>query len=130
MNIVRAAARLLTGTTYTVLGFDALRTPGGRVDVAAPTLDALRTVLPLPKDNKVVVRANGAAQTVTGAALALGLAPRTSALVLACSLIPTTYAGHAFWKITDPAQRKGQRIQVLKNTAMLGGLLLISIDRG
>lgn len=129
MNIVRAAARLMTGATYAVLGFDALRNPGGRPDIAASTLDALRTVLPLPKDNSVVVQANGAAQTLAGATLALGLFPRTSALVLAGSLIPTTYAGHAFWKVTDPAQSKAQRTQFLKNAAMLGGLLLVSIDR-
>lgn len=130
MKIVRGVARLLTGSAYALLGFDALQTPGGRVDQAAPTLDALRSVLPLPEDNELLVRANGAAQTVAGASLALGLLPRLSALTLAGSLVPTTFAGHAFWKVDDPAQSKTQRVQFIKNAAMLGGLLLISIDRG
>ena len=37
-------------------------------------------------------------------------------------MIPTTVAGHAFWKVDDPAARKLQRIQFHKNMAMLGGL--------
>jgi len=130
MKIVRGVARLLTGSAYALLGFDALQTPGGRVDQAAPTLDALRSVLPLPEDNELIVRANAAAQTVAGASLALGLLPRLSALTLAGSLVPTTFAGHAFWKVDDHAQSKTQRVQFIKNAAMLGGLLLISIDRG
>jgi hypothetical protein len=40
---LRPAARLLTGSTYVLLGFDALRAPGGRVDLAAPLLAAIRT---------------------------------------------------------------------------------------
>jgi len=60
--------------------------------------------------------------------LALGIAPRLSALALACSLIPTTLAGHSYWAIEDPAGRKQQRIQFHKNMAMLGGLLLAVLD--
>ena len=76
----------------------------------------------------MVVRANAAVQVVAGAALALGRAPRLSALVLAGSLVPTTLAGHAYWTIEDPAARKLQRIQFHKNMAMIGGLLLAVLD--
>lgn len=130
MKVVRGVARLLTGSAYAVLGLDALRTPGGRVGVAGPTLDAIRRVLPLPQDDELVVRANGGLQAVAGTALAIGLLPRVCALALAGSLVPTTFAGHAFWTIDDPAQSKAQRVQFLKNAAMLGGLLLISLDEG
>lgn len=126
---VRNAARLLTGSTYALLGYDAAKTPGGRVDQAAPTLAAIRKVVPLPEDDELVVRANGAIQAAAGSALALGLCPRTSAAVLAASLIPTTLAGHAFWKIDDAGTRKLQRTQFIKNMALLGGLLALSIDR-
>ncbi len=125
---LRPAARLLTGSTYVLLGFDALRAPGGRVDLAAPLLAAIRTKVPLPADDEVVVRGNAAVQVVAGAALAVGLAPRLSALALAGSLIPTTLAGHAYWAIDDPAERKAQRIQFHKNLAMIGGLLLAVLD--
>ena len=125
---LRPAARLLTGSTYVLLGFDALRAPGGRVNLAAPVLAAIRTKVPLPADDEVVVRGNAAVQVVAGTALAVGLAPRLSALALAGSLIPTTLAGHAYWAIEDPAERKAQRIQFHKNLAMIGGLLLAVLD--
>ena len=80
---LRPAARFLTGSTYALLGFDALRAPGGRVDLAAPLLAAMRTKVPLPADDEVVVRGNAAVQVVAGTALALGLAPRLSAVALA-----------------------------------------------
>ena len=51
-------------------------------------------------------------------------------LALIASLIPTTVAGHPFWTIEDPAARAQQRIHFLKNSAMLGGLLLVVLDRG
>ena len=125
---LRPAARALTGSTYVLLGFDALREPGGRVDQAAPVLASIRKVAPLPEDDELVVRANAAVMVAGGTLLALGIAPRLSALALACSLIPTTLAGHSYWAVEDPAVRKQQRIQFHKNMAMLGGLLLAVID--
>ena len=125
---LRPAARALTGSTYVLLGFDALREPGGRVDQAGPVLAAIRKVAPLPEDDELIVRGNAAVMVAGGTLLALGIAPRLSALALACSLIPTTLAGHSYWAVEDPAVRKQQRIQFHKNMAMLGGLLLAVID--
>src|SRR4051794_31864902 len=104
-NPVRLAARILTGSTYAVLGFDAVRSPGGRVAQATPTLAALRSVLPLPADDELVVRGNAAVQTLAGTALALGIRPRLAAVSLIGSLVPTTIAGHGFWAIDDPGTR-------------------------
>lgn len=126
--IARVGGRVLTGSTYAVLGFDALRAPGARIDQAAPTLATLRRVMPLPSDDELIVRSNAAVQTIAGAALSLGRAPRLAALALLGSLLPTTLAGHAFWTIEDPTARKLQRIQFHKNMAMLGGLILTICD--
>jgi putative oxidoreductase len=128
-NLLRVAARVLTGSTYAMLGFDAARAPGGRVDQAASTLAKLRSVALLPKNDEVLVRANGVVQVVGGTLLALGRFPRLSAIALVGSLVPTTLAGHAFWKFDDPAARATQRIQFHKNAAMLGGLLFAVVDR-
>ena len=126
---LRPAARFLTGSTYVLLGFDALREPGARVELAAGVLSAVRTVVPLPQDDEMVVRGNAAVQVLAGASLAVGLAPRLSALALAGSLVPTTLAGHAYWKIDDPAVRKVQRVQFHKNMALIGGLLFAALDQ-
>ena len=125
----RLIARLLTGSTYALLGFDAARAPGGRVETAAPTLAMMRQTIPLPENDELVVRANGALQAAAGAALAVGFHPRLSALALLGSLVPTTAAGHAFWTIEDPAARRAQQVQFAKNMAMLGGLIYIAVDR-
>jgi putative oxidoreductase len=129
LSLLRPAARILTGSTYALLGFDALRAPGARVDQAAPLLAAIRQwVQVLPADDELVVRGNAAVQVAGGVLLAMGRAPRVSALMLAGSLIPTTLAGHSYWKIEDPAARKMQRIQFHKNMAMIGGLLFAVLD--
>lgn len=125
---LRHAARILTGSTYVLLGFDALRAPGARVGQAAEVLAAVRKVVPVPADDELVVRGNAAVQVLAGALLALGRAPRLSALALTGSLIPTTLAGHAYWTTEDPAARKLQRIQFHKNMAMIGGLLFAVLD--
>jgi uncharacterized membrane protein YphA (DoxX/SURF4 family) len=125
---LRPAARLLTGSTYVLLGFDALRAPGARVDQAGPVLAAIRKGVPLPGDDELVVRANAAVQVLAGAMLALGRAPRLSALALAASLVPTTLAGHSYWALENPDARKIQRIQFHKNLAMIGGLLFAALD--
>jgi putative oxidoreductase len=125
---LRHAGRILTGSTYVLLGSDALRAPGTRVDQAGPVLAAMRKVAPLPEDDELVVRANAAVQVLAGALLAAGRLPRLSALALAGSLIPTTLAGHSYWKLEDPAARKLQRIQFHKNLAMIGGLLFAVLD--
>ena len=128
-RLVRPIARMLTGSTYIVLGIDAVRAPGGRVDQAAGTLATVRAVVPLPEDDELLVRVNAAVQVLAGTMLVLGKAQRASALALVGSLIPTTMAGHAFWNIEDPAKRKMQRIQFHKNMAMIGGLLFAVLDR-
>ncbi|ROS74594.1 DoxX family protein [Cellulomonas sp. PhB143] len=127
-NPVRLAARALTASTYVVMGADALRQPGGRPDVAADTLAAIRKVVPLPADDELLVRANAATQVVAGSLLAIGRLPRLSALALAASLVPTTLAGHAYWSIEEEGARKAQRTQFLKNLTMLGGLLFAVLD--
>lgn len=126
MKLFVAVGRLLIGTTFGVSGYGAVRDPKGRATVAAPTLDKLREIVPLPKDDALLVQINGGAQVAAGATLGLGIFPRLSALILAGSLAITTYAGHEFWKVEHPEQRNAQKIHFLKNLAMLGGLLVIA----
>ena len=79
-------------------------------------------------DVEQAVRINGAVQLVAGSMLALGRFPRVSALAVAASLLPTTYAGHRFWETDDKQERTQQRIHFLKNVSMFGGLLIAAGD--
>jgi putative oxidoreductase len=125
---LRPAARVLTGSTYILLGLDAVRAPGKRVELARPVLSAIRSRVPLPEDDELLVRVNAGAQVAGGTMLALGLAPRLAAAALAASLVPTTLAGHPYWTVQDPAERAQQRIHFHKNLALIGGLLLAVLD--
>jgi len=117
----RRLARPLLASMFVAGGVDALRQPGPRVEAA-------RTAgLSSPEQ---LVRANSVAHLVAGLALATNRVPRLSALVLAGSLVPTTYVGHPFWSEKDKDVRKQQQVHFLKNLGLLGGLLLAVADTG
>ena len=128
LGALRPAARLLTGSTYAVLGYGVVSEPGPGAEEAATLMAAIRKKVPLPGRDEQLVQVNGTVQAVCGVLLALGTAPRLSALVLAGSMIPTTLAAHRFWTVEDPEARK-QQIQFHKNMAMIGGLLFAALDR-
>lgn len=121
MSPTRRLARPLLASMFVTGGFDALRHPGPRVEmVRAAGISS-------PED---MVRANAAAQIVGGFLLATNRLPRLSALVLAGSLVPTTYVGHPFWSEKDKERKKQQQVHFMKNLGLLGGLLLAVADTG
>ncbi len=119
MNFSRLIGRLLLAPIFLYGGWDTLRHPEGRVKTAAeagtPYAD-------------VAVRANAGLMVAAGGLLLLGVLPRLSAVLLAASLVPTSLAGHPFWKKEGP-ERKQQLVHFLKNTATIGGLLLLTSER-
>ena len=124
MGLIHALARICLSGIFINGGIDVLRDPEPRAAIAEPFLERVRPLAPsLPSDPLDVVRANAAVQVGAGAMLALGILPRLSALVLAGSLVPTTVGAHRFWELEGPA-RVQQRVQFLKNAAILGGLAL------
>lgn len=121
MSPTRLLARPLLSTMFVAGGIDALRAPGPRIEMVK------KAGLSEPEK---LVQINGAVHALGGLALASGKLPRLSALVLAGSMVPTTYVGHPFWSETDPGAKKQQQIQFLKNLSMLGGLLIAAADTG
>jgi putative oxidoreductase len=128
MTVVRRIARPMMAAIFVTSGLDALRHPAKPAKVAAPVIKALSGPLNLPDDPELIIRANGATMMVAGTMLGMGRFPRLAALALAATLVPTTYAAHAFWTIDDPAVRAQERIHFLKNVGLLGGVLLASVD--
>jgi putative oxidoreductase len=96
-------------------GWETMRRPGER-----RTQQAAAIGLP---NAEAMVRFNGGAMLLGGLALATGVFPRAAASGLVLSLVPTTYAGHRFWEEDEPATRAQQRTHVLKNLAIVGGLV-------
>jgi putative oxidoreductase len=122
VQVIRTSARRLAhvalGIPFVWLGYDAAAQPGGRV--------ALVAGLGIPEP-ETVVRLNGAAMVAGGVGLVAGVLPRTAALGLAVSMVPTTVAGHPFWKGEDVAVRKANRVQFLKNVGLVGGLVAVAM---
>jgi putative oxidoreductase len=118
---VRALGRAALSAMFVAGGLDACLAPGPRTRRAAD--------LGVPLDPELAVRLNGAVMAGAGLALALGIRPRLAAAVLAGSLVPTTLAGHPFWRETDPGARKQQQIHFLKNLGLFGGALLVLAER-
>jgi putative oxidoreductase len=125
MVVLRAFARPLLASIFIVQGYDTFRHPEKVATRAEPVITPLAERFPaVPAKPEDAVRLNGAVQVAAGTMLALGRWPRLSALALAATLVPTTLAGHRFWEAEDDATKAQQRIHFLKNTSMLGGLLI------
>ena len=121
--------RSMLAPMFVTGGLDAIRHPESKETKAQVVTGPITESLGLADETLTLVRINGGVQVVGGVLLGLGLLTRVAAFALAASLIPTTLAGHRFWAETDPQAKASQRIQFLKNTAMLGGLVLVTTDR-
>jgi putative oxidoreductase len=119
MANLKQLAYLMLSVVFVMGGYRAYAQPGHRVEQAA--------ALGIP-EAETAVKVNGLAMVVGGVMLGLGIFPKLAAAGLFASLIPTTIAGHPFWKETEEAASKQQQTQFAKNLAMLGGLLLVMID--
>ena len=117
MTFVGRVGRAALGAPFVLLGYEAAADPGGRVNAAAG--------LGVPNP-ELAVRLNGAAMVAGGAALIFNVMPRAAALGLVASLVPTTIAGHSYWKHADAQMRTTQRIHLLKNLGLAGGLLAVA----
>lgn len=124
------SAHAMLASIFVLRGASSLQDPKPLLEPAAPVIDALRGPLGITTDTATLVRVNGGVQAAAGLGLALGILPRASAVLLAGSLVPTTLAGHGFWREQDPAKRHGAETDFLKNLAIMGGLLLVATERG
>ncbi len=120
---LRPLARPLISAMFVAGGLDSLERPGPKVDTADEVATTIAETVGLPTDTELLVRINGGVQVGAGLLMALGRLPRLSALALLASLGPTTLAGHPFWEMEDPGQRKAHRLHFLKNLGLAGGLL-------
>ncbi|MGA2208574.1 MAG: hypothetical protein ABSH30_02960 [Acidimicrobiales bacterium] len=124
MTLSQRLGRPLFAGIFVVGGLDAVRNPSSKVDKADVVVPRLLKPLGISADTATVVRANGAVQVAAAGLLAAGIAPRLAAGTLLASLIPTTAAGHRFWEEEEAGNRDAQRLQFMKNVAIMGGLIM------
>ena len=131
MTVVRLLARPMLASMFVAGGVDSVLHPEAKAGSAgemAPQL-AQKSPVPLPTDPVQFVRVTGAVQVVAGLMLATGKMPRVAALALVASLAPA-FAVRPFWAEGDPAARNAGKQQFLRNTTVLGGLLIAAVDTG
>ncbi|MBD0694979.1 DoxX family protein [Streptomyces sp. CBMA123] len=118
-RLISRLSRPLLATSFIVGGYGVLRAPG-----PLPELARQRGV-PYPE---AATRATAAGMIAGGVALGTGLAPVAGGALLVACLVPTTVAVHGFWRQPDPARRRAQRNEFLKNVSLLGGLVIAAVD--
>ncbi len=135
MTAIRLIARPMLASVFFVGAASALKNApklapkASRVtEKVVPLAQRAMPGAPIPTDPVTIVRANAVLQIAAAAALATGRMPRTSSAVLAVSLLPTTVAGHAFWREQDPAVKNTQRLNFFKGVSIVGGLLIAGVD--
>lgn len=133
MAITRRLARPLLASTFLVGSYHVLKDPSPVLDRARGFQEkvgpwARGRGIPLPQDPAVLARAHAATQLAAAAALVTGRAPRTSAAVLATTLVPSTLAALQ-QESGDPTSTRRDRVEhAARNASLLGGLVLASFD--
>jgi uncharacterized membrane protein YphA (DoxX/SURF4 family) len=74
---------------------------------------------------ELTVPLTGVQLIVGGLMIVLGLWVDLAALIVIAFLIPTNYWMHAFWKMDDPEQKVLNQTHFFKNTALIGGSLIL-----
>lgn len=135
MTVTRRLARPMLASSLVFGGVQALKNTPALAVTSKPVNDEIRDLaqrvapqLKVPADDETLVRINAGVHIVAGLGLATGRAPRLCSLALAATLVPTTIAGHPFWKEKDKEARAKQTSQFYKNLSMLGGLVLAGLD--
>lgn len=74
---------------------------------------------------EITVVLTGIQILVAGLMIALGIWVDLAALLIVAFLIPTNYWMHGYWRMEDPEQKQLNRVQFWKNTALMGGALIL-----
>lgn len=118
MRFIHPVARFLVALIFVLSGFSKITGFSENVGYAASE------GMPLPE---VGIIGAIIVELVFGLALLAGFYTRFAAIVLFFYLIPTTLIFHV-QNLTTPGQEQMQFIQVLKNLAIMGGLLKFVLD--
>lgn len=78
--------------------------------------------VPFPR---LAVLGTGTLLLLGGLGVVFGVETQWALLCLAVFLVPVTFMMHAFWKVTDPGARMGERMNFLRNVALLGAVLMM-----
>ncbi len=117
-DITTLAGRILISVMFLISGFFKV---GGYAQMVGY---ATAVHLPMPG---VAIALAAAVELGCGLAILAGFKTRFAAWLLFLYLIPVTYFFHNFWAVQGQEQQV-QMINFLKNVAIMGGLLVLSVN--
>jgi putative oxidoreductase len=79
------------------------------------------------KAAKAGVIVSGILALIGGLSILLGFWPRVGIAALVLFLLGTTFMIHTYWKVTDPQAKMMDRVQFMKNVAIIGALLMLLV---
>ncbi|SNU01584.1 Uncharacterized membrane protein YphA, DoxX/SURF4 family [Ruaniaceae bacterium KH17] len=132
MSITRLIARPMLASYFVLDGIDAVRHPeehAAAFQKVQPALERAGVPPVLSSDAIMLSRISGAASAAAGILLAIGKAPRASALTLAALNIPITVINNPIWAAQNTDDRKEKVRGLLRGLAIGGGLILAAVDR-
>lgn len=74
---------------------------------------------------KAAVAVTGILLLIAGVSALFNFYPVVGLSALIIFLVPVTFLMHAFWKVQDPMAKMGERVNFMKNLALLGGALIL-----
>ena len=134
--VISKVPRPMVASVYVADGADMVLNTQAHVEGAEAVLRHVRSIVSrstyqkLPQDPELLVRVVGGLKVGAGSLLGLGRCPRLSAGVLALLSVPTIVARHAFWETQDVEEKVARRQGFLTSVALLGGLVITSMDTG
>lgn len=118
MSIIPIIGRVLFSILFIYNGWNHFAQYSGLVDYAA------MMGAPLPA---VTVPLTGLMLILGGLSILTGIYHRIGSWLLAIFLILAAFIMHPFWTVEDPALASGEQLQFLKDLALAGGAILISL---
>jgi len=117
-DITTLAGRILIAVIFLISGFFKV---GGY-----PQIVGYAAAMHLPAPGVAIALA-AAVELACGLAILTGFKTRFAAWLLFLYLIPVTYVFHNFWAVQGQEQQM-QMVNFLKNVAIMGGLLVLSVN--
>ena len=77
------------------------------------------------KSPKLAVAFTGILALLGGLSILLGAWTATGVVLLVVFLLGVSFKMHAYWKVQDPMAKMGDRVNFMKNMALIGALLMM-----
>jgi putative oxidoreductase len=115
MSYLFLAGRLLFGGFFAVSGLRHF------IQLPAVAADAKSKRVPAPR---LAVLGSGLLAFLGGLSVALGAWPRCGVVLLVVFLVPVSLMMHNYWADAQPQSREFNRVQLMKNLALIGAALM------